>query len=90
MRGTNRMFFIPKWWVHSFAMQLDNKTTQQHETEVEIDGINCSLEGPRAPAQFCIFLQIYAKFNLQKCCSVFPSLETCYIRMDVWLEALSA
>lgn len=56
-----------------FAVQLSDKTSQQHETEVEIVGINCSLKGPRAPAQFCIFLQIYGKFDLQKCCSVFPS-----------------
>lgn len=41
-----------------FAAQLVDKTSQQHETEVEGDGINCSLKGLRAPAQFCIFLQI--------------------------------
>lgn len=57
----------------SFAVQLGDKTSQQHEMEVEIDGINCSLGGPRAPAQFYIFLQSYEKFDLQKCCSVFPS-----------------
>lgn len=75
MRNINRTFSIRKFVGEdkcSFAVQLGDKTSQQHETEVEIDGINCSLEGPRAPAQFCIFLQIYGKFDLQKCCSVFP------------------
>lgn len=51
--------------------------SHRHEREVEIDGIN-GINGAVStdrvlPRSLCIFLQVWGTFDLQRCCSVFPS-----------------